>query len=44
MDHNENYINIDLENQLLIHEPNIIAKEDIFCKTQYRNQGFASDN
>jgi hypothetical protein len=35
LDHNENYINIDLANQLLIHEPNIIEKEDIFHKTQY---------
>jgi hypothetical protein len=30
LDHNENYINIDLANQLLIPEPNIIEKEDIF--------------
>ena len=30
MDHNENYININLANQLLIPEPNIIEKEDIF--------------
>jgi hypothetical protein len=35
LDHNENYINIDLENQLLIQKPNRIAKEDIFRKTQY---------
>jgi hypothetical protein len=30
LDHKENYINIDLANQLLIPEPNIIKKEDIF--------------
>jgi hypothetical protein len=30
LDYNENYINIDLENQLLIPEPNIIEKKDIF--------------
>jgi hypothetical protein len=30
LDHNENYINIDLANQLLIPELNIIEKEDIF--------------
>jgi hypothetical protein len=30
LDHNENYIDIDLENQLLIPYPNIIEKEDIF--------------
>jgi hypothetical protein len=30
LDHNENYIKIDLENQLLIPEPNIFEKEDIF--------------
>jgi hypothetical protein len=35
LDHKENYINIDLANQLLIQEPNIIEKEDIFRKTQY---------
>jgi hypothetical protein len=35
LDHNENYINIELANQLLIQESNIIEKEDIFCKTQY---------
>jgi hypothetical protein len=35
LDHKENYININLENQLLIQEPNIIEKEDIFHKTQY---------
>jgi hypothetical protein len=30
LDYNENYINIDLENQLLIPEPNIIEKERYF--------------
>jgi hypothetical protein len=35
LDHKGNYINIDLTNQLLIQEPNIIEKEDIFCKKQY---------
>jgi hypothetical protein len=30
MDHNENYINIDLVNQLLIPKLKIIEKEDIF--------------
>jgi hypothetical protein len=30
LDYNENYINIDLANQLLIPEPNIIEKKDIF--------------
>jgi hypothetical protein len=30
LDHNANYINIDLGNQLLIPKPNIIEKEDIF--------------
>jgi hypothetical protein len=30
LDYNENYINIDLGNQLLIPEPNIIEKIDIF--------------
>jgi hypothetical protein len=35
VNHKENYINIDLENQLLIPEPNIIENKDIFCKRQY---------
>ena len=35
MDHKENYINIDLANQLLSRESNIIEKEDIFRKKQY---------
>jgi hypothetical protein len=35
VDIKENYINIDLENQLLIQKPNIIEKEDIFHKTYY---------
>jgi hypothetical protein len=35
MNCDENYINIDLENQLLISEQNIIEKEDIFHKKQY---------
>ena len=30
LDYNENYINIDLENQLLIPKKNIIEKKDIF--------------
>jgi hypothetical protein len=30
LDYNENYINIDLENQLLIPKPDIIKKKDIF--------------
>jgi hypothetical protein len=33
-DYNENYINIDLANQLLILEPNIIEKKDIFQITE----------
>jgi hypothetical protein len=35
VDDKDNYINIDLANQLLILEPNIIEKEDIFHKKQY---------
>jgi hypothetical protein len=35
MEHKENYINIDLTNQLFILEPNIIEKEDVFTKKQY---------
>ena len=30
LDYNENYINIDVANQLLIPEPNIIEKKDNF--------------
>jgi len=30
LDHNPNYMNIDLANQLLIREPNIIEKDDYF--------------
>jgi hypothetical protein len=33
--HKEHYININLANQLLIPEPNIIEKEDIFCRKRY---------
>jgi hypothetical protein len=34
--HEENYINIDLANQLLIPEPNIVKnKDDVFCRGQY---------
>jgi hypothetical protein len=34
MNCDDNYININLANQLLIPELNIIEKEDIFCKKQ----------
>jgi hypothetical protein len=36
VNHKENYINIDLANQLLIPKTNIIEKVDIVCKRQYK--------
>jgi hypothetical protein len=36
LDYNENYINIDLENQLLIPEPNIITNIDFFKLRNYK--------